>query len=357
MRQIIFVVTILKNTIQDNGNVEYASQVRDELVCVNRVANIEGKFKLAHLRIIIILIQTLQPALRHKITYRRVSGSVPESLLPPKSALTLDGYVRIISIPVSEFGLGKRNGGRLRKYLEELQTCKIRATSAQGESAEKPLIADFNYPQFSRTVDIHIGESVLASLLATQEGYFTFSRSLAFSITNRYTLRLYWLICSWRQKGGFAMTIDKFRHQFSLGTAYSRQDNLTSKIIQPAYAELKDRFPVFFEYRLYTTASRYVVFKVKSLKSDAEIQTDLLTARDTTFELLASAGASATLLSDIFAQLDHEDLLPFIHKLAEVTTYVRTQKSGRAIQDINSYILASITSWHTNWLSRYTLSE
>ena len=165
------------------------------------------------------------------------------------------------------------------------------------------------------------------------------------------------MICSWKQKGGFAITMDKFRRQFSLGNAYIRQDNLTSKIIQPAHEELKERFPVFFEYRLYTTASKYIVFKVKSVKSDAEIQTDLFTARDTVFELLASVGASVTLLSDIFVQLDHEDLLPFIHKLAEVITYIRTNRTGRSIQDVDAYILTSITSWHTNWLSRYTLAE
>lgn len=347
---------ILENTIRDNGNAEFVAQVKDELVCVNRVANIEGKFKLAHLRIILIIVQYLQPALRHKITYRRISAAVPESLLPPKSATTLEGYVRTISVPVSEFGLGKRNGGRLRKYLEELQHCHI-GVSLKGESISRPLIAGFDYPQFSRMVDIHISEFVVQTLLTTEDGYFTFSKSLALSITNRYTLRIYWLICSWKQKGGFAITMDKFRRQFSLGNAYIRQDNLTSKIIQPAHEELKERFPVFFEYRLYTTASKYIVFKVKSVKSDAEIQTDLFTARDTVFELLASVGASVTLLSDIFVQLDHEDLLPFIHKLAEVITYIRTNRTGRSIQDVDAYILTAITSWHNNWLSRYTVAE
>ena len=110
---------MFKDAFQDNREMDFATQVKDELVCVNRVSNIEGKLKLAHLRVIIILIQHLQPALRHKITFRRISGSVPERLLPPKSEITLDGCRRIINIPVSEFCFGKRNGGRLRKYLEE----------------------------------------------------------------------------------------------------------------------------------------------------------------------------------------------------------------------------------------------
>ena len=355
MRQVILVALVLKDTFQDNRETDFATQVKDELVCVNRVSSIEGKLKLAHLRIIIILIQYLQPALRHKITFRRISGSVPERLLPPKSEMTLDGCHRIITVPVSEFGFGKRNGGRLRKYLEELQHCHI-FVPLKGESISRPLIAGFDYPQFSRTVDIHISEFVVQTLLTTEDGYFTFSKSLALSISNRYTLRIYWLICSWKQKGGFAITADRFRRQFGLGRAYGRIDNLTLKIIQPACQEMKDRFPVFFEYRLYNAASQYVVFKVKTKKTKTELQADFLMARDTTFNLLASVGASTSLLSEIFSELDHEDLVPYLRKLSEITAYVHAQK-GRAIQDINAYILASITSWHTNWLSRYTLAE
>ena len=243
----------------------------------------------------------------------------------------------------------------MRKYLEELQHCHI-FVPLKGESISRPLIAGFDYPQFSRTVDIHISEFVVQTLLTTEDGYFTFSKSLALSITNRYTLRIYWLICSWKQKGGFAITADRFRRQFGLGRAYGRIDNLTLKIIQPACQEMKDRFPVFFEYRLYNAASQYVVFKVKTKKTKTELQADFLMARDTTFNLLASVGASTSLLSEIFSELDHEDLVPYLRKLSEITAYVHAQK-GRAIQDINAYILASITSWHTNWLSRYTLAE
>ena len=355
MRQVILVALVSRGIFQDNRETDFSKQVKDELVCANRVSNIEGKLKLAHLRVIIILIQYLQPALRHKITFRRISGAVPERLLPPKSEMALDGCHRIITVPVSEFCLGSRNGGRLRKYLEELQYCHLCVSSARGENVCKPLIAGFDYPQFSRTVDIHMSEPVIQALLSTEEGYFTFSKSQAFSISNRYTLRIYWLVSSWKQKGGFAITSDRLRRQFHLGKAYSRIDNLTSKIIQPACQEMKDSFPVYFEFRLYSS-SQYVVFKVKTRKTKTELQADFLMARDTTFSLLASVGASTSLLSELFAELDHEDLIPYLRKLSEITTYVQTQR-GHSIKDINAYILSSITAWHTNWLSRYTLTE
>ena len=346
-----------KDNLQESREKINFAQVKDDLVCVNRVANIEGGLKLVHLRIVTLLIQSLQPALKHKITFRRVSGSVPESLLPPKARLTLEGYCRKITIPVSEFGLGLRNGGRLRQYLCELQCCHIGVISAKGNSALKPLVAGFDYPQFSRNVDVFISESVLRSLLATEEGYFTFSKSMAFSVSNRYTLRIYWLVSSWKQKGGFAITVDRFCRLLNLGSAYERMDNLTLKIIQPAHVELKDKFPVYFEFRIHVAETKYLVFKVKTMKSAAEINTDFQTARDTVFELLMSVGASVTLLSDMLLSIDHEDLLPFLHKLSNIVSYARSQKGLRTIQDIDAYILTSMTAWHSDWLSRYSITE
>lgn len=53
-----------------------------------------------------------------------------------------------------------------------------------------------------------------------------------------HTLRLYWLICSWRSKGGFIISADKLRRLLSLGASYERYDNLSGKVLAPAAAEL-----------------------------------------------------------------------------------------------------------------------
>ena len=94
---------------------------RDELLHVNGVAYIEGNLKLAHLRILIAIVSHLQAAILYKVSRRKSCIRIPDALLPQRGEVTKRGQTRILTIPVEEFHLGMRNGGRLRTYFYELQ--------------------------------------------------------------------------------------------------------------------------------------------------------------------------------------------------------------------------------------------
>ena len=55
---------------------------RDELYHVNGVAYLEGNLKLAHLRILIAIINHLQEALHYKISRKKAGLRIPDHLLP-----------------------------------------------------------------------------------------------------------------------------------------------------------------------------------------------------------------------------------------------------------------------------------
>lgn len=343
-------------------------QVKDELVSVNGVAYLEGKLKIAHLRILITLQAYLQASIKFKISRRRHT-LMPENLIPGKAELTADGNVRKLTIPISEFRLGTRNGGRLRQYLQELSTCRLvfgtpsevpsevfsevpsRPQGRQRKDTFDGLIADYDFPQYSRNVEICLSDSVVKRLTCTEEGYFTYSSRQSLSITNKYTLRIYWLICSWKQRGGFVISLEKLRSILALGPAYDRYDNIMTKIITPAYNELKECSSIWFEYRLYGEGTEKVlVFKIKIQISEERKKTDMQSARDICFNLLSSVGATPTVAMDILAAIEYEDLRPFLSKLSDITSYISTHRN---IKDINSYIATSLTTWHTDWLARY----
>ena len=113
------------------------------------------------------------------------------------------------------------------------------------------LITDYDFPVYSRTVDISLPETLVHRLLLTEEGFSTYSRSAAFSITNKYTVRIYWLICSWRSKGGFVISLSNLRKILALGRGYDRYENITCKILRPAAEDLEGRFPIWFLYKTY----------------------------------------------------------------------------------------------------------
>lgn len=332
--------------------------VRDELYLVNGVAYIEGDLKLMHLRILLAIIAHLQRAIQYKISHRR---RPPDGLLPSEGVLI---------IPVTSIVIGKKNTSRLRTYLQELCTCPVIFPEQHAFSG---LIAGFDFPMYAKTISISLPEDLMGRLLLTEEGYTCVSYTGSTSLTNKYTVRLYWLICAWRNRGGFVISLSDFRRILCLSGSYSRFDNIVSLILAPSEKELESRFPIWFRYRLYDTdGTRKLVFKIHLRISEEERTKALSAAWDYCFNLLSTAGAHLTTIQDIFARLDYEDLRPFMEKIVSITTYLRKRPSGThssqtphspssssttpassPIHNPDHYIRTVMDAWFSSWLDRY----
>lgn len=332
---------------------------RDELLHVNGVAYIEGNLKLAHLRILIAIVSHLQAAILYKVSRRKSGIRIPDALLPQRGEVTKRGLTRILTIPVEEFHLGMRNGGRLRTYFDELQETRIvfpdpiHGSSPQFNLVNRfsGLIVGYSFPAYSKNVDVYLQEEMVGRLLLTEEGYSSYSQSSALSLTNKYTVRIYWLISSWRNRGGFVISLSNFKRILCLTEAYERFDNVSSKIIEPARQELKSRFPIWFEMRQYESGNdRQLAFKVKIAMSEEQRQAEMRKAYDICFNILTSVGANIGTIGDIFARVEFEDLRPFMAKLMDLVSYVR---ENRHIKDVNRYLSSSMEIWFADWLERY----
>lgn len=329
------------------------SHPKDEIYQVNGIAYLESDLKLAHLRILMAIISHLQNAIHYKISRGKRNIPIPSAYLPPKGEIGQYGPTRTIEIPVRDFHMGRNNGARLRLHLSELQTTHC----IFPERCRYPgLIAGFTFPAYSTTVEIHILDKMIHRLLLTEEGYSYYSHSSALSLTNKYTVRLYWMICSWRGKGGFVITLENFKRILSLTEGYDRYDNIVNRVIRPAQQELQERFPIWFQFRSYdTSGNKRLVFKVKINLSEEERALKTNEARDICFGLLSELGAKADTISGIFLQLEFEDLKPFMNKLVGLSAYM---KGNNTIKDRDSYIKTSINQWFEDWSERYQeLSE
>ena len=329
------------------------SHPKDEIYQVNGVAYLECDMKLAHLRILMAIISNLQNAIHYKISRGKRNTPIPTAYLPPKGEVGQYGPTRTIEIPVKDFHMGRNNGARLRLYLSELQTTHC----IFPERCRYPgLIAGFTFPAYSTSVQIHILDKMINRLLLTEEGYSYYSHSSALSLTNKYTVRLYWMICSWRGKGGFVITLENFKRILSLTEGYDRYDNIVSRVIKPAQQELQERFPIWFLFRSYDTSGyKRLVFKLKIRLTEEERSQKTNEARDICFGLLSELGARTDTISGIFHRLEYEDLRPFMNKLVELSGYI---KNNPSIKDRDSYIKSSLQQWFDDWSQRYQeLSE
>ena len=325
----------------------------DELYQTNSVAYIEADLKINHLRILMAIIKHLQKPIRYKVDRAGRTVRIPDSLLPGLDADTRLGKNRSLEIPVSDFHIGRTNSARLRLCLDELCTTRVTFPSASVYllNTFPGLIAGYTFPAYAKTVRVSLPDQLVGRLLLTEEGYSHYSHSKALTLTNKYTVRLYWLICSWRNRGGFVITMDSFRKILQLGRGYDKYSNIVSRVLAPAMEELRSRFPIWFLYREYMAeGKRRLVFKIKVLLPPEEQKRLINEAYDFCFNLLSQTGIRTDVLSELFPRVETEDLKPFVAKMIDLASYI---KSHPDIRDPQQYLRASLQSWLDDWALRY----
>ena len=309
----------------------------DNLYQANAVAYLPLNLNVNHLRVIMAIIYHLQETIKAGL-----KQTVPEQVADEPS---------ILIIPVGDFHLGKCTGTRLRNCLDDLTGLGTHDLSISIISKTRPvrtsIIEDYEFPLYAHEVTLYLIPEVVTLFTNTRAGYFSYSFNLALSLTSKYTLRLYWLVCSWRNRGGFVIQLDELRRILCLGTAYNRFDNIAARILQPAQNELRERFPVWFLYKYCPGKEPQLAFKIRVHLSPAEQKQLRADTYDTCFHLLAAAGMSSALptLDPVFVSLDPADYRPFLHHLTKILAYIRTH----TISNPTAYLKASLESWIADW--------
>lgn len=331
----------------------------DELYHVNGVVYIEANLKINELRVLMAIVQHLQGAILFKVRRRVQKGPLPEVFLPERKVVPDLPDVRVVTIPVLDFHFGLNNGKRLRECLEAL--CHTRIAFPEGRKNDTAgslivnnfpgLISGFSFPPYASSVDVYLSDPLIERLLLTEEGYSHYSRSRALSITNKYTVRVYWLICSWRSKGGFCISLDGFRKLLSLGKGYEKASNIVARILEPSKADFESAFPISFQYRFHESdGGTKIVFKIKVPLPETEVRQRKKEAYEFCANLLAKSGIDRSLLLPLLDSLDCEDIRLFVLKVTELCRFL---SSSKGIKDHNRYFLSSMQNWLEDWTLRY----
>lgn len=331
---------------------------KDILYQVNGVAYIEADLKLADLRILMAIIKALQGPIKYSIS-RSGRHGIPAAMLPEQRTISPYGKIRVLNIPVSDFHLGIRNGGRLRSYLEALITTRCvfpvlppREGRPQPLNVYSGMIVDYEFPAYAKTVNIFLQEEMVSRLLLTENGYSQYSHASALSLTNKCTVRLYWLICSWRNRGGFAISVSNLMKILSLGKSYNRRDNLIEKIIKPAQKELEANFPIWFRFRVVESETKTRIYFKIQLKLDAASRSkEIGRVHDIWFYSLSELGIKRATIDEVFLKIEMEDLTPFSLKIQKLLAHLKENRF--AIRDTDAYFRQSMQQWFDDWTLRY----
>jgi hypothetical protein len=98
-----------------------------------------------------------------------------------------------------------------------------------------------------RSITIELDENVAKALVNVEKGFTKYIKEIAFQTQSKYTVRIYMLVSSWRDKGGFSITLDRFRKWLKLDNKYPKYKDLYKRVIRPVYEELFEKANCWFE--------------------------------------------------------------------------------------------------------------
>ena len=213
----------------------------------NAVTMMQADYSMMHIRVIIQLIEHLQPIINAEI-----NSSANFAMQNLFEEFKHDTQV-IVKIPMKNFGVNTNHYEQLRTALKELASIPVEFETTDNSGREMWGFSGFftaymHKEKYNREVHIKIEKDVIKKvLLPLSSGYTQFYKEIALSAKNKYTARIYMIISSWKHKGGFAIRLDKFRKILGLQNKYKIFKDLYRRVIRPAYEDLFEKSDIWFE--------------------------------------------------------------------------------------------------------------
>jgi len=97
----------------------------------------------------------------------------------------------------------------------------------------------FEHRKGKEYLEVQVSHKILPYLVELAEQFTTYSLTVAISLKTKYSQRFYEYCSQFKNIGYFYVSIDDLRKKMMLGDSYPRYALLKSRIIMPAYKELK----------------------------------------------------------------------------------------------------------------------
>ncbi|MDR0232997.1 MAG: replication initiation protein [Dysgonamonadaceae bacterium] len=213
----------------------------------NMITTMQADYSITHQRILITLIDKLQPHINGIINgYRQYEK------LDLFEDFERDTHIRI-KIPIKDFGIPTGSYGKFREALLNIASIPVEFDTTDPETGREMwgfsgfFSAYMHKEKYNREVHIVIQKDIAKKVVFALTGYTQYYKEIALSSSNKYTPRIYMLISSWKSKGGFSIKYEKFRKLLGVGDKYQDYWSFYKRAIRPVYEELFEKADVWFE--------------------------------------------------------------------------------------------------------------
>lgn len=204
-------------------------------------------FTVSELRIFLSIIEELQVPIEESLT-KKVE---PEQLTLFQEFKDSDSIY--IPIPTKNFGFTPDRYRELKQTLKKMVTIPVELDVKDPISGEDSWLIKGMFEaivpkdRYKRHITIKIHKDIAKYLINVDKGFTKFIKEIATNVSNKYAVRIYMFISSWKDKGGVRLSYDKFRSWLQLEDKYQNFKDLYKRVIRPAYEALHEKADCWFE--------------------------------------------------------------------------------------------------------------
>jgi Protein involved in initiation of plasmid replication len=266
------------------------------------------------------------------------------------------------TIPLKELSI-PQNYEHVKKAVKKLASIVIEFPYRDEVTKEKYIryqgLLNANVPVVnnrSSYIQVEIDKRIAKILIDIEQNQFgqpinytRFLYSIAQSAKNKYTSRIYKLICSWRKKGGFVISLDSFREQLGIDSKYKYYNDIKRQILIPVQEELFEKADCWFNCNAedFTTKHGNTVTHLNFKVITPDLIKEGIEKKDYVFYLLRThfkfEDKHIELIKPLFITATANDILLKIMQLTE-----HNLKDTSKITDITGYVLKSLQNEFDN---------
>lgn len=259
-----------------------------------------------------------------------------------------DGDRLLLSIPLQDFGVSPNNYSILKDCLKKLATIPVEVDSVDPVTGKEcwyigGLLEAYLPKRYERNVKIRIQKDVAKMLVNVDRGFTKFIKEIAYKADSKYTVRIYMLISSWKERGGFTITLKNFRHWLKLEKKYKEYKDLYKRVIRPTYEDLFEKADCWFELdEVYEGKSKEPVklnFKVVKGRTSEEDEKLLSKYKESLSAILsAHLGLNQEQIREVLKLLTTGNYTAIVRKVGYLKQYVL----GKRIKNHQKYFVRSL---------------
>jgi plasmid replication initiation protein len=202
---------------------------------------------------------------------------------------------------LSDFIKDGNNYAQFKKAINQLRSVNVEIVqiilpAIKSKKAKKPeeevvltgLIERAVIKKYARDITISMHKATAMELMKVANGLTVFAEDVMYETNNKYTQKIYEIICQWKDVGVYTLSIEKFRELLVLKNKYADTKILIRDIICPVEKELKKIGDIFFDFSVskrgnVITHFNFIIKTKALLKEESE---HLLLVKEDTINLL-----------------------------------------------------------------------